>query len=98
MPPADRKNRITFLPGEGRIVVACDPDRGGFLKLSDGIRGGGGRFEPDQKVHVILDTPDNLRHGAQTADRATHIFVKLGAPFLSDDSAAMLRAEDHMMI
>ena len=79
-------------------MVVCDPDRGGLLKLSDDIGGAGGRFEPDQKVHVILDTPDHLRHGAQTADRAAHVFVELGSPFRADESPAMLRAEDNMMM
>ncbi len=55
-----------------------------LFQLSHEIRQAVRRLQPDEKMHMIGDTPDSLSNTTQPIDLSTEILVKSIPPFRHD--------------
>jgi len=96
--PAHGKNPVSFLPTEGRVVMARGPYRRRFLYFSHEIRRGGGGGQSNQKMHVIFNPAGDLRDRSQSADGTAEVLVETRTPIRFYQRPAVLGADDDMMM
>jgi hypothetical protein len=82
--PANRENRITFLPRKQRIIILGDLNGGGFFEFSNEVRRSVGCPDTYQQMDVVLNSAYGFGDHPQAAERSAQVLVKPRAPFCAN--------------